>query len=658
MVERNSSHRLRFVYYCSGHGYGHATRVSAFACHLLNLDIQPIVHIVSSAPKHVFADSIALGALYRNAHIDPVIVQPLAYRVDRQKSVDVLRSFLQSKDRKVAEERDWLLAIEADCVLSDAAFLGCAAANEAGIPSVLITNFSFDSVYSYLSTTSVNQNDDTTPSASELLQASACIQAELDPDTPIALDEITPLVDEIVQGYRCADLLLRLPGAIPIPSFAAEPSLPSPQWVDPKAHSFLQPVIEHLTGNTADYKLLPSIPFPKEFGQKPLARSVHSTPLLVRSHDPSVYTPEGRSRLLDTIGVPSHLHDPDKTKILLVSFGGQIFHKPHSRSHSRTPSAVNTPKHGSTADLHESKSSTEPTKHSPPAMNGDGSVKQTQPDAEELANALKSTLLTPKSKTPPMSISTSTNGFSSLSRNSSLRRGKLRVAGAPPASIPASPVIPLSATFQSSNSATLPIFTTIPPTPRPRADSTNPFADSVVSSTSNGTIIDGVDAEEEDIPQLFPDDSWIAIVCGVSKDWAKEDGEELPDNLFVAPKDVYMPDLTAVADVLLGKLGYGTVSECVDSATPFVFVPRPLFIEEFGLRMLLERDGVGVEMTRTAYETGEWAKYVQEAWTKGKDAKARKRAEGETGRRKREGKEMATMLVEWVEKWKQAKGES
>ena len=60
-------------------------------------------------------------------------------------------------------------------------------------------------------------------------------------------------------------------------------------------------------------------------------------------------------------------------------------------------------------------------------------------------------------------------------------------------------------------------------------------------------------------------------MCGVPKDWGKEDGEELPENFFVAPRDVYMPDLTAVADVLLGKLGYGTVSECVDACTPFVY---------------------------------------------------------------------------------------
>jgi len=53
---------------------------------------------------------------------------------------------------------------------------------------------------------------------------------------------------------------------------------------------------------------------------------------------------------------------------------------------------------------------------------------------------------------------------------------------------------------------------------------------------------------------LLPDESWIAVVCGVSKEQLEQDEDELPDNFFVAPRDVYMPDLTAVANVLLGKL--------------------------------------------------------------------------------------------------------
>jgi hypothetical protein len=60
----------------------------------------------------------------------------------------------------------------------------------------------------------------------------------------------------------------------------------------------------------------------------------------------------------------------------------------------------------------------------------------------------------------------------------------------------------------------------------------------------------------DELPSLLPDASWIAIVCGVSKQqWNDLDSnQELPDGFFVAPREVYMPDLTAVADVLLGKL--------------------------------------------------------------------------------------------------------
>ncbi len=60
-------------------GFGHATRVSAFARHLLSLQESHTVYIISSAPRHVFATAIALGAIYRNAEIDPVILQPLAF---------------------------------------------------------------------------------------------------------------------------------------------------------------------------------------------------------------------------------------------------------------------------------------------------------------------------------------------------------------------------------------------------------------------------------------------------------------------------------------------------------------------------------------------------------------------------------------------------
>lgn len=46
------------------------------------------------------------------------------------------------------------------------------------------------------------------------------------------------------------------------------------------------------------------------------------------------------------------------------------------------------------------------------------------------------------------------------------------------------------------------------------------------------------------------------------------------------PHDVYVPDLIHLADAVLGKLGYGFVSECLTLGTPLIYVPRQNWPEE------------------------------------------------------------------------------
>lgn len=352
----------------------------------------------------------------------------------------------------------------------------------------------------------------------------------------------------IVEGYRCADLLLRLPGAIPLPSFSTSPSLPSPQWVDPHTKTFKLEVSSHLTDSPTTYTHHPCIPFPPGFCSKPITipRQVLAAPLIVRAPNAAVYTAEGRRRLLDSLGVPVHLHDPDTTKILLVSFGGQVFHKPHSRSHSRSPSASTSPR---TTEHPLPIGARSPKGLGIPMEGKRHSDHDNASHAEALSNALQTiSLNTPPAAQTPLEERAKANGDekgAAISRMSSMRSKQIRgqsqlvVAGAPPASILASPTASSFAQNQNQNTTTA--FTAInihAPTPDVHVEHKQSWLDD-----------DGVEE-----PQLFPDENWIAVVCGVSKEWGKEDGEELPDNFFVAPKDVYMPDLTAVADVLLGKL--------------------------------------------------------------------------------------------------------
>ncbi|KAG5647381.1 hypothetical protein DXG03_000449 [Asterophora parasitica] len=643
---------LVFAYYCSGHGYGHATRVSAFASHLLNLPPpdRPTVYITSSAPQHVFADSIVLGARYRYAEIDPVIVQPLAYRVDRQKSVDVLSSFLSRKEKILDVEKRWLLEIRAHAVLSDAAFLGCLAAKATGIPSILITNFTFDSVYSYLSTPLL-QVDLESPTADHL---SPLGSLSLVPDIPVSPSQIDPLVAQIHHGYRCADLLFLLPGCIPIPAFSIYPALPAPEWVNAASNRFHDRVIEFLLRSPCKASLHPPLPpftlssFP---AFTPIPREVIAAPLLVRppssssfitnaspstsssppqSSTPSPYTPGGRSRLLFSIGVPPHLHDPARTKILIVSFGGQVFRapsRPQSRSATPTPpSPISGP--GISSGLGNGSISRIPSPG--PCSSSTNGVSTPPPPPHTLLPVKpqpNSSVVASTSHHPhhhhlhnthvhfdiPSLSTTTTNStpiIEGLTHAQDRRVPPPRLAtpshiwipGAPPASKPA----PNTNTTNTNTSTNMTSFTngtftqaglvtpppkksvpelaTIPPTPNvdgafdlsaiPVSSSSSfssppSSAPTTTSSTANLSAHlndcltsyhisapNGIhDIEQES--RLLPDESWIAIVCGASKSAVGEEGGEgegLPDGFYVAPKDVYMPDLTAVGDVLLGKL--------------------------------------------------------------------------------------------------------
>lgn len=65
--------------------------------------------------------------------------------------------------------------------------------------------------------------------------------------------------------------------------------------------------------------------------------------------------------------------------------------------------------------------------------------------------------------------------------------------------------------------------------------------------------------------------------------------------------------------MLLGKIGYGTVSECLAHGTPLVFVRRDYFNEEPFLRRLLQLHGAAVEIRRRDFLEGTWAPFLLRA---------------------------------------------
>lgn len=80
-------------------------------------------------------------------------------------------------------------------------------------------------------------------------------------------------------------------------------------------------------------------------------------------------------------------------------------------------------------------------------------------------------------------------------------------------------------------------------------------------------------------------------------------------------RDLYMPDLIAACDAVLGKLGWGMCSEVIGNGyKPFIYVPRSSFIEEAGLLSWMGREhGRIVRLGVEKYEGSDWRGAIEEA---------------------------------------------
>ncbi|KAF3235161.1 hypothetical protein TWF128_001915 [Orbilia oligospora] len=84
-----------------------------------------------------------------------------------------------------------------------------------------------------------------------------------------------------------------------------------------------------------------------------------------------------------------------------------------------------------------------------------------------------------------------------------------------------------------------------------------------------------------DPPPQIPSD-WVCVIAGSTPTML------LPDRYFVAPGDIHIPDVMKISSCVMAKLGYGTVSEVLAADVPLVYIPRRQFVEEYGLRHLVE----------------------------------------------------------------------
>lgn len=135
------------AFYISGHGFGHASRqveiINAFAAR------RPDVPLLlrTSVAEWLLRRTIAVPFELDARPVDTGVVQIDSLRLDESATFDQAREFYADFDARAAAEAALLREHQVALVVVDAPPLGCEAAARAGMPSIVIANFTWDYIY-------------------------------------------------------------------------------------------------------------------------------------------------------------------------------------------------------------------------------------------------------------------------------------------------------------------------------------------------------------------------------------------------------------------------------------------------------------------------------------------------------------------------------
>ena len=134
-------------FYISGHGFGHASRqieiINALGAAMPGL---PIV-VRTSLSKWLFDRTARVPLTLIPGECDTGVVQIDSLRLDERRTIERADQFYRGLADRVAEEATLLRDHHARLVVSDAPPLACAAASAVEVPSVVVSNFTWDWIY-------------------------------------------------------------------------------------------------------------------------------------------------------------------------------------------------------------------------------------------------------------------------------------------------------------------------------------------------------------------------------------------------------------------------------------------------------------------------------------------------------------------------------
>ena len=140
------------AFFITPHGYGHATRATAVMAALQARIPEVRFELFTTCPSLIFTDSLQSDFGYHAVVTDIGMVQTSPLAEDPDATCKQLDRWLPFDPNFVDQLAAHLRALNCVLVVSDISPIGIAAAQQAGLPSLLVENFTWDWIYqSYLS---------------------------------------------------------------------------------------------------------------------------------------------------------------------------------------------------------------------------------------------------------------------------------------------------------------------------------------------------------------------------------------------------------------------------------------------------------------------------------------------------------------------------
>ncbi len=137
----------RIAFFISPHGFGHAARAASVMEALAEIESSLQFDIFTTVPDWFFASSNSFGYQYHRLETDIGLVQKTPFQEDLPATVQKLKDFLPFNQSRIAAVAEKIRHLECQLVVCDIAPMGIRVARKAGVPSVLIENFTWDWIY-------------------------------------------------------------------------------------------------------------------------------------------------------------------------------------------------------------------------------------------------------------------------------------------------------------------------------------------------------------------------------------------------------------------------------------------------------------------------------------------------------------------------------